>query len=402
MVLVRGDLDFNLISIRTDDEGRYIVLEAEVQGANFLLVNVYVPNKVQEQCRFIENLNSTIDDVIKDNEPKLVVGGDFNVTLESDLDCSGGNPAQKASVKSIQDLCLDFDLADIWRIRNTTTRRFTWRQRNPFIQRRLDFWLISDVCREDIEGTDIIPSINSDHSAIILHFNNIDRQKHGPSFWKFNASLLNDENFVLLINQSALLWLDEFKEVIDKRVLWDLIKYRIRQVTINYSKEKARQRRQKIFDIENSRKVLEEKCGNNPTTENIEKLEILRLEHENIYEEFSKGAIIRSKATWYEKGEKSNKYFLNLESHRKAKSSVPKVFSEEELLVTDPRMILGVIEGFYSGLYKNDDLEPSENLMNTFLENPLMPRLSVDDSQVCEGKLTIEECLKSLNFFLTQ
>jgi len=30
--------------------------------------------------------------------------------------------------------------------------------------------------------------------------------------------------------------------------------------------------------------------------------------------------IIRSKATWYEKGEKSNKYFLNLESHKKAKA----------------------------------------------------------------------------------
>ena len=96
MVVVRGDLDFNLISIRTDDEGRYIVLGAEVQGANFLLVNVYVPNKVQEQCRFIENLNSTIDDVVK-----------VNVTLESDLDCSGGNPAQTASVKNIQDLCLN-------------------------------------------------------------------------------------------------------------------------------------------------------------------------------------------------------------------------------------------------------------------------------------------------------
>ena len=147
---------------------------------------------------------------------------------------------------------------------------------------------------------------------------------------------------------------------------------------------------------------MEEKCDNNPTTENIEQLEILKLEHENIYEEFSKGAIIRSKATWYEKGEKSNKYFLNLESHRKAKSSVRKVFSEEELLVTDPKKILGVIEGFYSGLYKKDDLEPSENLMNTFLENPLVPRLSVDDSQVCEGKLTNEECVKSLNSFEPQ
>ena len=127
---------------------------------------------------------------------------------------------------------------------------------------------------------------------------------------------------------------------------------------------------------------MEEKCGNNPATENIEQLEILKLEHENIYEEFSKAVIIPSKATWYEKGEKSNKYFLNLESHRKAKSSVRKVFLGEELLVTDPKKILGVIEGFYSGLYKKDDLEPSENLMNIFLENPLMPRLSVDDSQV--------------------
>ena len=166
-----------MISIRTDDEGRYIVLEAEVQGANFLLVNVYVPNKVQEQCRFIENLNSTIDDVIKDNEPKLVMGGDFNVTLESDLNCSGSNPVQKVSVKSIQDWCLDFDLVDICRIRNPTYL---------FIQRTLDFWLPSDVCQEDIEGTDIIPSMNSDHSVIVLHFNNIDRQKRGPSFCTFN------------------------------------------------------------------------------------------------------------------------------------------------------------------------------------------------------------------------
>ena len=69
------------------------------------------------------------------------------------------------------------------------------------------------------------------------------------------------------------------------------------------------------------------------------------------------------------------------------------------MLVTDPRKILGVIEGFYSGLCKKDVLEPSENLMNTFLENPLMPRLSVDDSQGREGKLTTEECVKSLKSF---
>ena len=45
MVLVRSDLDFNLISINSDDEGRSIVMEAEEQGSLYLFVNIYAPNK---------------------------------------------------------------------------------------------------------------------------------------------------------------------------------------------------------------------------------------------------------------------------------------------------------------------------------------------------------------------
>ena len=48
----------------------------------------------------------------------------------------------------------------IWRIRNPEIKSFTWRQKSPLIQRRLDYWLISDVCQEDIEKSDIISSFN--------------------------------------------------------------------------------------------------------------------------------------------------------------------------------------------------------------------------------------------------
>ena len=212
------------------------------------------------------------------------------------------------------------------RLRDPETKRFTWRQKNPFIQRRLDYWLISDVCQEEIDKADIIPSIDSDHSAIILHFNSIDSQKHGPSFWKFNASLLDDVNFVTLITQSVPMWLEEFEMVTDKRVRWDLIKYKIRQATIKYSKERACERRKKLSGIETSLKTLEENCSRCPSSENVEQLEILKMEYNSIYEELARGAIIQSKATWYDKGEKSNKYFLNLESHNKAKSAVRTVF----------------------------------------------------------------------------
>ena len=109
MILVRSDLDLNLISINSDDEGRSIIMEAEVQGSPLLFVNIYAPSKTQDQCRFFDKLN--------------------NITLDSDLDCSGGRPFTKDSVKNIQNLCLDFDLVDIWRIRNPESRRFTWRQK---------------------------------------------------------------------------------------------------------------------------------------------------------------------------------------------------------------------------------------------------------------------------------
>ena len=188
MILVRSDLEFNLTSIKADDNGRYIIIEGEVESSKFLFVNIYAHNKIQEQCRFFDNLNEALDDFVKDKELRIVVGGDFNVTFNPGIDCCGGNPTQKESaLKVLHDLRLDFDLVDIWRLRNPETKRFTWRQKNPFIQRRLDYWLISDVCQEEIDKADIIPSINSDHSAIILHFNSIDSQKHGLSFWKFRS-----------------------------------------------------------------------------------------------------------------------------------------------------------------------------------------------------------------------
>lgn len=141
MVLVRGDLDFELISINSDDDGRSIVMEAVVQESSYLFVNIYAPNRTQDQCRFFDKLNNNIEDCVANKELKIILGGDFNVTFDSDLDCSGGRPFTKDSIKNVQNLCFDFDLVDIWRIRNPARRRFTWRQKSPFIQRRLDYRL---------------------------------------------------------------------------------------------------------------------------------------------------------------------------------------------------------------------------------------------------------------------
>ena len=159
---------------------------------------------------------------------------------------------------------------------------------------------------------------------------------------------MNDDDFVALINESVPLWLEEFKEVIDKRLLCDLIKYKIRQIDIKYSKEKAREGRRQISDIEPSPKISEERCGSSPTPENQEEFELLRMEYDSVYEQIAKGAIIRSKATWCEKGEKSNKFFLNLETQKKAKNSVCKAFDDNGVLIMDPEKILHQMQNCFS------------------------------------------------------
>ena len=106
MILVRSDLDLDLKSVKCDDEGRWIIMEAEVQGSLFVFVNIYAPNKIQEQCSFFDNLNKDIEDCVANTEEhRIILGGDLNVTFEPDLDCSGGKPFKKDSVKHIQDLC---------------------------------------------------------------------------------------------------------------------------------------------------------------------------------------------------------------------------------------------------------------------------------------------------------
>ena len=61
----------------------------------------------------------------------------------------------------------------------------------------------------------------------------------------------------------------------------------------------------------------------------LEEFECLRTEYDSMYDYITQGAIIRSRATWYELAGRNNKYFLNLENSKRKKSTVRKVFNRE-------------------------------------------------------------------------
>ena len=399
MILVKEHLDFKLISSKIDPLGRYIFLEVEIQDSPFVLLNIYAPNKCAEQCVFFSKLSEELKDFVTDEDKSVVIGGDFNVILDPDLDGRGGNKKRKDSVRYVEDMIIEHDLVDIWRIRNPTDTRFTWRQKSPLIQRRLDYWLISNDLQEDVESVEIITAIKSDHSAIALSINGLDENERGPSFWKFNSTLINDQEYCNLLRSEYKNWLEEFKEVNDKRVLWDLIKYKIRQRTIIYSKAKARKKREKVKHLEESLRDCTTKCDNNPSKENLDELECLQAEYDQLYDYITQGAIIRSRATWYELGEKNNKYFLNLEKSNKKKSSVRKIFTRDGKLTNNPKKIMDELESFYADLYDGSSC-PSDSATSMFLDNSRgFPALADDSRKICEGKLGYSECFSVLGTF---
>ena len=101
----------------------------------------------------------------------------------------------------------------------------------------------------------------------------------------------------------------EFLDVTDKRVLWDLIKYCIRQFTMKYSKDKAFKRNQELVQIEASLKQAEETLISDRSASNLKALEKLKNKYDSHFDYTAKGAIVRSRASWYEQSEKSNRFF---------------------------------------------------------------------------------------------
>ena len=67
------------------------------------------------------------------------------------------------SIAVMQDLSQKYNLCDVWRVRNPTSR-FTFRQKISILQRRLDYIFISNELKESAVNVDVLPSVNSDHS----------------------------------------------------------------------------------------------------------------------------------------------------------------------------------------------------------------------------------------------
>ena len=78
----------------------------------------------------------------------------------------------------------------------------------------------------------------SDHKAIGLYLTFTNEKERGPGTWKFNNTLLTDEEYLKRFYQEFYRIKEKYRDIENAQLLWELIKIEIRSCTIKYSKQK--------------------------------------------------------------------------------------------------------------------------------------------------------------------
>lgn len=397
MILFRKGLDISILESKIDLNGRYIILKVDLAGEEFVLVNIYGPTKQNEKNQFYEHLNTEMALMDISLNDKVILGGDWNVILDKTLDRKGGSNRVDPVPSAMNQLIDTYEMVDLWRIEHPELRRFTYRRSSPIVQSRLDYFL-STVCVQDlIHSSDIIPSFFSDHSAVFIHLKQNAKYNRGKGYWKYNVVLNKDEEFVKGMKQNLVKWKFEYKDIEDKRIVWELIKYEIRKYVQTYSREKAKIKRQCVDELNTKLTHLETLLAESPDTETLNQLFQIKKQLQQIEEERVQGLMLRANVKWHEEGEKCSKYFFDLEKQNYIKKNMTKIKVNDKV-ITDQKTIQEEQVNYYRNLYSSK-ISDKENISDSFFLSRDIKQLSESDVIKCNTPITKQELKESLHTF---
>ncbi len=400
-ILINNSVSVDVKSIFKDPNGRFMIMSVILNGHHVILTNIYAPNSDDPQ--FFLDVFAQLD---KFDSSFLIVAGDLNLAV-SDLDYRGSRD-RHSNVKAseiVNGLIDEFNLIDVWRHYHPNLRQYTRHQHNPKVLSRLDYILISENMIGSTQNSKILPGINSDHSIVKLQFD-IDPNPRGRGYWKMNCNYLRkDANFVNFIKDK----IEDFKvnnlnNDCNPNSIWEAFKCTISGYCIEYS---SRKKKERSSDKNNIMKQIDElhlklagDLDSDASTSLTDKLKELESQLNKILDFETDGLITRSRCRWAEEGERSSKYFCNLEKRSCDKKSINRIRIADQSVITEKNHILEEIEKYYSNLYKYSSVNGNDNdcdiFVNNFLDPLDMPKLSDEDKNNLDQPLSKTEVFQTI------
>ena len=89
-ICFRYNLEHKIIKVISDDEGRYIIANMEIQGNPCVLVNCYALNTETGQIKTFQDLANRLSDLDADPECNYIFGGDWNLIFDTTVESIEG------------------------------------------------------------------------------------------------------------------------------------------------------------------------------------------------------------------------------------------------------------------------------------------------------------------------
>ena len=113
-------------------------------------------------------------------------------------------------------------------------RKYSYVSKALKLKSRIDFFLSAQNLTRFVKKSDIYPSVVPDHQAIHMSLLWRNETPRGPELWKFNNTLLDDEQYLANIRETYVSASDMHSAVKDKRLFWEMLKMEFRSTTISY------------------------------------------------------------------------------------------------------------------------------------------------------------------------
>ena len=348
-ILVRKNLNINIINTTHDSEGRAVGISFEHDNETFAIISIYAPN--EDNPDFFISIFKMFEEL----EGKKIIVGDFNLVIDDEIDRTVGSKETHIKASQIvKDYMENAYMSDIWRERHPDSRVYTFTRGKPkFIGSRIDLMITEIALSSWIKTAKIYPRYLTDHAPILIEIKPHETVR-GRGYWKLNNSILLEKEYLNLINQELdKLIQNNFSE--DAQDIWESIKICCIAHSQNYSKIRASDKRLIISQLEEKIIALNEK-SNHTKSEN----EIIERTTEDLNEiknETLQGVLFRTKANWYNESEASTKFFFSLEKAKSGAKNMNSILLENGQEVTNINKILNEQHNFYRKLYtKNENV----------------------------------------------
>ncbi|CAM5113120.1 unnamed protein product [Eretmochelys imbricata] len=337
--------------------GHLLHLRVRMEGLVVNLVNIYAPQMSSRRPQFYQQVSDFLGTL--DSHECLVLGGDFNTTLE-EQDRSGAE-LSPATVNILRGIVEHHSLVDVWHDHHpddTSTFTFVQVEAHRSHHSWLDHIYLSRFHLSQAHSSNIWPAPFSDHHLATITAS-LRAERPGPAYWHFNNSLLEDEGFVTSFREFWLAWREQRHAFPSARQWWDLGKVHAKLFCLDYTRGTSRRRNAAIEQLEREVLEMERRLAASPEDPFLcgacrEKREELRA----LEDHRARGAFVRSCIHLPQEMDRGSCFFYALEKTRAAKKHGTCLLAEDGAPLTDPVEMCGRARDFYTSLFSPDPTDP--------------------------------------------